>query len=676
MLSTTTDQNGNPYEFANLEHIALTRGVGLPAFTSDLPDISVTLDMDEYNVVGTERDVMLESWFFDTSANASTIGRNSVSGKPLANTLNNIVGIGHSHFPELDNTLLEMMVHIGALSPHDISGAKNNPGQNQLTENYSGKDFDLDGIDDHFDVDSHLYLGSTNPDDPSPGIYSSGIDANSDGIDDADVLPIVIGDFAYSIWYGESFLSPIVIFSRETNASLSNNFDPQIADMNLSDEGELVLPWNDFLNYTLQHLEHQLQTAGVHWASGTDNPFPKMSAPAGAIGGIEFGVEPQINAPSDLPYTAVINKLEININGSSFGLNDTAKPTAQVTNPYDGADVTPRTMTLAGISSDTDSGTSKVRVRIQQLGTSPSRYWNGSTWSDTPTYNEAVLDNFGTSWTLPDVDLSNSGRYRVRLITHDFAGNISRAADIPKSDFLVGVPDTTKPTGMVTWPANGNTIPALPTNITGTATDTGSGVNRVRVRVQQLDVSPARFWDGINWGESSTYLDAELDASGATWVLPGVDFTDNGRYRIRLVANDNSGNISRAIENPGSDLFVGQIDTTKPTATITLPTAGSALSAGAHDITGNWEDTESGINRVGVRIQRLKVTPALFWNGLDWTPLSTYLDAAIDQDNTSWTLPAVNLTETGNYRVRLVAYDKAGNVAKALENPKSDFTVN
>ena len=112
--SNLNDVNNN-YELANLEYISDTRDIGLPAFTNDLPEINITLDIDEQNVVGAERDVMLESWFFDTSANADVIGNNTVTGLPIVNTLNNIIGIGHPHFQELNNTLLEMMVHVLSL---------------------------------------------------------------------------------------------------------------------------------------------------------------------------------------------------------------------------------------------------------------------------------------------------------------------------------------------------------------------------------------------------------------------------------------------------------------------------------------------------------------------------------------------------------------------------------
>ena len=432
-----TDENNN-FELANLEYVSDVRGVGLPAFTNNLPEITVTLDIDEQNVIGAERDVMLESWFYDTSANADLIGSNLATGSPVVNTLNNIVGIGHPHYSELNNTLLEMMVHIGPLSPNDVSQATRNPGQNQLTERFSGKDSDGDGIDDHFDVDSHI--NANNNLDPQPGVYSSGVDANGDGIDDADLLPIQIGSFLYSIWYGESFLSPIVIFSRETNTSLQNDFNPLTPDMNLSTEGEFTLPWNDFLEYTINELQPKLQTLSVAWASGPDNLFSKISQPTGAIGGVEFGVEPQINGLSDLPYSAIVNKFDIQINGRGFGLTDirpadTTVPSAETTSISDLSTINPVIADIAGTAFDSESGVVGVTVRLQRLAT--REFWNGSFWTPTASNAVATVSTDGSSWTLPDVDLTGPDSYLIRLRVFDDAGNHSNFNDNSRTAFTV-----------------------------------------------------------------------------------------------------------------------------------------------------------------------------------------------------------------------------------------------
>ena len=67
-------------------------------------------------------------------------------------------------------------------------------------------------------------------------------------------------------------------------------------------------------------LESQLAAAGVPWATGPENIFPRMNAATGAIGGIEFGIEPQTNGLNDEPYRAVVRKFEVFIRGNNFGL--------------------------------------------------------------------------------------------------------------------------------------------------------------------------------------------------------------------------------------------------------------------------------------------------------------------------------------------------------------------
>ena len=135
-------------------------------------------------------------------------------------------------------------------------------------------------------------------------------------------------------------MSPIVIFSRETNSSLQNDFNPNVPDMDLSTEGEITLPWNDFIDYTMFEIESQLQALNVQWALGESSPFPAMRAGGGAIGGLEFGVEPQTNNASDEPYSLLINKYVVAVNGIEHGLidfgtlsNDTQSPTASIAAP-------------------------------------------------------------------------------------------------------------------------------------------------------------------------------------------------------------------------------------------------------------------------------------------------------------------------------------------------------
>lgn len=673
--SINTDKDGKHYEFANLEYISNTRSVSLPAFTTNLPDISITLDIDEFNVVGSERDIMLESWFHDTASNWSVIGLNSATGLPIAGTLNNVVGIGHQHYPELDNTILEMMVHIAPLSPNDVSGAQNNPGQNQLTENFSGKDYDADGIDDHFDVDSHQFINSPDPSHPDPGKYSSGIDIDpADGIDDADVLPVVIGDYAYSIWYGESFLSPIVIYSRETNASLNSDFNQNIPDMDLTTEGEISLNWNDFIQFTMSELQPLLQTEGVDWAQSNSNTFSRINSPYSAINGVEFGVEPQTNAPSDQPYTVVINKLEFIVNDKPLGLGDHEAPLPEITTPATSEHVEPSaSFTISGKVKDEESGVRRVSVRVARQDTSPIEYWNGVKWQTSPdaTFIAAVVEN--DTWSLPGVDLSNEGKYRVRVNARDNAGNIRRSNENPIINFEVIQSDTLPPIASTAFPSNGAALPLGTYSLTGNASDDSSNVDRILVRIQLQDQAPKRYWNGSAFQDEISWQLADLYPDGS-WGLSDINFSIPGNYKVLLRAFDSAGNQSISSQNPTTAFTIISDDITDPFASVSFPVNNDTLPDSVLNIEGTYYDTDSGVAKVLIKLQTRDSDPQLYWNGSNFQTSPVWVNAALVEPE-KWVVNITEWSSPRDYQILIRAIDFAGNQSTSSQNPSTLFSI-
>ena len=672
VTSSNLSNQSTPFEFANLEYVSSVKGVGLPAFTSNLPNISITLDIDEANVVGAERDVMLETWFYDTSANASIIGNNVATGQPIANTLNNIVGVGHPHYDELDNTLLEMMVHLGALSPHDVSEANNNPGQNQLTEVFSGKDFDLDGIDDHFDVDSHAFLNSSNPADPQPGLYSSGIDNNGDGIDDADLLPVQMGEHLYSIWYGQSFLSPIVIYSRETNTSLQNDFDPNTPDMNLTTEGEITLPWNEFLDFTLTDIQPLLQTAGVTWATGIDNIFQKMSSSGGAISGLEFGVEPQTNNPVDQPYTLLINEYNVKINGRQHGLtkpDDNDVPVANITIPEANDAILPTNAAFSGTATDTGgSGFRSVRVAIRNVDL--SQWYNFSNSSFTGAVGNGSIPANLANTTASTTDWNYSltlapGNYALFTVAVDNAGN---ASSYSARRFSVLSNDTLPPSTSISTPSANNVVLPSNTSISGTATDAGgSGFRSVRVAIRNVDLS--QWYNFSNNSFTGAVGNGSIPANLTNTTANTTDWNysltlPTGNYVLFTVAVDNSGNTSSYINRRFSVL---PNDTQAPSASISIPSANDVVLPTNASFSGTATDAGgSGFKSVRVAIRNVDLSQWYNFSnnsftgaiGNGSTPANLTNKTASTTDwNYSLTLP------TGNYVLFTVAVDNSGNAS-------------
>ena len=312
---------------------------------------------------------------------------------------------------------------------------------------------------------------------------------------------------------------------------------------------------------------------------------------------------------------------------------------------------------------------------MQQLDVTPTLYWNGSSWTQTSSFPDATLSNNNTAWSLDNVDLTNTGDYRITLLAHDNAGNFSKGVDNPRTNFTVGSADTTLPTAQATSPSDGGSILPGISSVSGTAFDADSGIDRVRVRVQQLDVSPTLYWNGSAWTPSSAFLEATLSNNNTAWTLANVDLNNTGDYRITLLAYDNAGNLARGVDNPRNDFSVAVADTTLPTAQATSPSDGGSISPATTSVSGTAFDADSGIDRVRVRVQQLDVSPTLYWNGSAWTPSSAFLEATLSNNNAAWTLANVDLNNTGDYRITLLAYDNAGNLARGVDNPRTDFSV-
>ena len=260
--------------------------------------------------------------------------------------------------------------------------------------------------------------------------------------------------------------------------------------------------------------------------------------------------EPTVDVTSPDTFTS-IPATDGSANGTTAtDAADTTDPTAEASIPADGSLITPRTTDITGTLFDADSGANRVRVRIRQIGVSPSLYWNGSVWTDSATWRDATLNSNATSWTLPNVDLTNPGNYRVQLLAYDNAGNIASASENPVSVFSVGIVDNTDPLAETTSAADGNSLAQSTLDVTGTLFDADSGANRVRVRIRQIGVSPSLYWNGSVWTDSATWRDATLNSNATSWTLPNVDLTNPGNYRVQLLAYDNAGNIASASENP------------------------------------------------------------------------------------------------------------------------------
>ena len=237
------------------------------------------------------------------------------------------------------------------------------------------------------------------------------------------------------------------------------------------------------------------------------------------------------------------------------------------------------------------------------------------------------------------------------------------------------VADTIVPHAEATSPTNDSAITSGVIDISGIATDEDSDVNTVLVRVQRTGVTPNLYWSENGWLPSSSWLEASLDPNDSTWILPDVDLTVPADYRVIVRAFDSSGNQSSANDNPKTSFSVLPDDNIAPRAEATSPTNASVIASGVIDISGVATDDDSDISKVLVRVQRTGVTPALFWSENGWLPSSSWLEASLDSNDSTWILPGVDLTVPADYRVIVRAFDSSGNQSSANDNPKTSFSA-
>ena len=255
---------------------------GYPVLGSNIPATTLCLNGREQNHVGAERDIMAESWWYD-------IGQDTGQGSDVVGTLNNNYGT-QGQTREHNNQLLEMMVHVGPISIMQ-------PGA----------------------VDSAM--GQRNP----AQFFCSG--------------PITIGQFDYEIWYGRNGQQDITLAQTLPNGQnnpsgalvVYNRIGPAGGPhgTNINTEGDINIDWSGIANHARNNLQSVFEGCNA-WTNGhentqwtnpahPDNPFARMRSASGAVGGIEFGVEPQLNNAADQPHSLTLDKLSLTVNGENIG---------------------------------------------------------------------------------------------------------------------------------------------------------------------------------------------------------------------------------------------------------------------------------------------------------------------------------------------------------------------
>jgi len=273
----------------------------------------------------------------------------------------------------------------------------------------------------------------------------------------------------------------------------------------------------------------------------------------------------------------------------------------------------------------------------------------------------------GSTATLrPSSNLQPSTTYTATLVSgsngiKDLAGN-PLASDVTWS-FTTATPDITPPSSTVGFPAAaGNynaaswTAGCAPAGICGTASDDGTGVQRVEVSIRR--VSTNRWWTGTGYTSTTERWFVATGTTSWNFALASSTFAA-GSYVVRVRATDNSG----TVESPSTTTFI--YDNSDPNSTVTFPVNNGSYTTATWNagcafqgICGTASDAVSGVKSVQVSIRR---GTGNYWNGTSFSSRTEVFLTATGTTIWSFSFPASNFQVAARYRIRVRATDNAKN---------------
>jgi len=241
---------------------------------------------------------------------------------------------------------------------------------------------------------------------------------------------------------------------------------------------------------------------------------------------------------------------------------DVTDPTGSVTVPAAGANVRGAAVAVTSDSADSGSGVASVQLQRSPAG--------GGTWTNVGAADTTAP--YGATW---DSTAVADGLYDLRAITTDAVGRTATSSVVAN----VRV-DNADPSSTVAFPAAagsynvaGWNAGCAPDGLCGTASDGGSGLDRVEVSLRR---GSGNYWDG---GSFASATEVFLNATGtASWAygFAATSFPADGSYTLRVRAVDTAGNV----ESASTRTFT--VDTNGPETTIdsqpTDPTSATGAS--------------------------------------------------------------------------------------------------
>ncbi|MDI6756458.1 MAG: Ig-like domain repeat protein, partial [Endomicrobiia bacterium] len=311
--------------------------------------------------------------------------------------------------------------------------------------------------------------------------------------------------------------------------------------------------------------------------------------------------------------------------------HDITNPSSLISPPPETDKYYKEITTVSGTSTDATAGIDGVNVAIRRLDN--DQWWdNGAkAWDVNPRWITASADGSvgdkSRPWTAAvatecwTTGGTSGNGYSLRTRARDYAANATHyeggTADgaIKVQPFYI---DRAAPTFAIISPENNRRYKELST-LTGTATDSPAGVNKVEVAVRRI--APAGYWNGNN-GWDGGIVWSTTSYSNPGWIYTKIHdasgWTSGAQYELYVRVLDEAGNLT-----PNATASF-QMDWESPYSRMIEPGPGSVAyrSAALSSISGTAADVSpgTGIDQIRLRVRR---SDGRWFDGLGWSGAET-----------------------------------------------------
>ncbi|MFA7007455.1 MAG: hypothetical protein WC204_01230, partial [Elusimicrobiales bacterium] len=373
--------------------------------------------------------------------------------------------------------------------------------------------------------------------------------------------------------------------------------------------------------------------------------------------------------------------------GRSIYMKKGVWPYSYVSNPAHGSYLTALPEINLKLSRGSTAAPAWARVRVENITDSTVvQDWTDAALGGFESFGGGNYKVYSATYTV-GFSWTNNKVYRIRSLCAYNGGADVETAAADETDGVIVTFDQTNPSSRITVPAHGVTYNDL-TQLSGTAGDNLSGVDRTEISIADLNQATTYYWHW--WSTSGTwvtdeYFNTAVMPSTSAWTYSTLPaWTDGKVYNVRTRAYDKASNsealpavlgYADASQNTSRTF---RYDTSGPSSSFSTP-QNTAVYRSLSKIEGNSTDLYSVIPIGNSEISLQRDSNNWYWDPVNgWSAGSSQwftADSTYSAVSVNWSYSFADTVWHSSYTYTARARSKDNTQTGANQGPDSSAAV-